>query len=89
MLLFALLFEKELFNRIELKAGELNIKSNLAMQKLGFIKVRVFRNHMIMPSGRIRNSVYYTVISDDWLATKPIMEARLKEKIEQNRYPLL
>lgn len=80
LLLLKFLFEQERFNRVELKADALNTASNIAMQKLGFVKEGVFRNHMIMPSGRIRNSIYYSIISDEWENTKAIIEARLKIK---------
>ena len=81
MLLFESLFEKENFNRVELKADGLNIKSNLAMQKLGLVKEGCFRNHIVMPSGRIRHSVYYSVISDEWMSTKKIIENRLEKNL--------
>ena len=74
------LFEKAGFTRVEFKTDELNISSNLAMQKLGFTKEGVFRKHLIMPSGRYRNSVYYSVIDEDWQQVKEIILNRLQKK---------
>ena len=81
LLLLEHLFEKENFNRVEFKTDELNIKSNMAMQKLGFVKEGKFRNHLVMPSGRIRHSIYYSVISNEWQDTKNQILRRLEEKI--------
>jgi len=81
LLLLEFLFEKEGFHRAELKADALNIKSNLAMQKLGFVKEGIFRRHMIMPSGRIRDSVYYSVVFDEWPQTKAHILKRLEGKM--------
>ena len=36
-----------------------------------------FRNHMVMPGGRLRHSNYYSVISEEW----PEVKARLEEKL--------
>jgi RimJ/RimL family protein N-acetyltransferase len=83
LLLLEYLFEKENFNRVEFKTDELNIKSNLAMQKLGFVKEGKFRNHFIMPSGRIRHSIYYSVIKEEWPDTKKLILNRLNEKMRQ------
>ncbi|KAB8038041.1 GNAT family N-acetyltransferase [Silvanigrella paludirubra] len=80
LLLLEYLFEKAGFTRVEFKTDELNISSNLAMQKLGFTKEGVFRKHLIMPSGRYRNSVYYSVIDEDWQQVKEIILNRLQKK---------
>jgi RimJ/RimL family protein N-acetyltransferase len=81
LLLLEFLFEKEGFNRVELKTDSLNIKSNIAMQKLGFKQEGTFRNHIIMPSGRIRHSVYYSVICEEWPETKKIIQERFEKKM--------
>ena len=84
LLLLEFLFEEEKFFRIEFKADELNISSNMAMQKLGFTKEGVFRKHYIMPSGRNRNSVYYSVIDSEWPDIKGVIKKRMKIKLSKN-----
>ena len=37
----------------------------------------IFRNHMVMPNGRIRHSVYFSVIDSEWPAVKARLEAML------------
>jgi len=36
-----------------------------------------FRNHMIMPGGRLRHSNYYSVTKEEWPDRKAKLEARL------------
>lgn len=81
LLLLEYLFEQEKFLRVEFKADELNIPSNMAMQKLGFTKEGIFRKHYVMPSGRSRNSVYYSVIDSEWEQVKNIIKKRLEIKV--------
>jgi RimJ/RimL family protein N-acetyltransferase len=80
LLLLSFLFEQMHFNRVELKTDEKNTASNMAMQKLGFVKEGLFRNHMVMPSGRIRHTVYYSIIPEEWADTKKLIQERLEKK---------
>ena len=60
--------------RIEFKTDSLNEKSRAALLRIGATEEGTFRNHMIMPGGRIRHSVYYSVTSDDWPRVKRHLE---------------
>ena len=59
-------FEKWRCLRVEFKTDELNEKSQRAIERLGAHREGVSRHHMIVESGRIRNSVYYSLINDEW-----------------------
>ncbi|WP_186645675.1 GNAT family N-acetyltransferase [Fluviispira vulneris] len=83
LLLLQYLFEILSLNRVEFKTDKLNLTSNLAMEKLGFVKEGVFRNHIIMPDGRLRDSVYYSVIKEEWAQTKKIIIDRFNKKLSQ------
>lgn len=63
-------FEKLRLNRIELKTGSLNLRSQRAMEKLGAVKEGVFRKYVLNTDGTIRDSVYYSFINDDWRTTE-------------------
>lgn len=63
-------FEVLKFNRVELKTDFLNGQSQRAMEKLGAIREGIFRRHCVTWSGRIRDSVYFSYILEDWPATK-------------------
>ena len=64
-------------NRVEFKTDSLNTKANPGLLGIGATYEGTFRNHMIMPGGRLRHSTYYSVIKDEW----PEVKARLEAKI--------
>jgi N-acetyltransferase len=65
--------------RVELKTDALNQKSRTAIARLGAVEEGTFRNHMIIPStGRVRHTVYYSIIDAEWLAIKANLTARLQ-----------
>ena len=59
-------FERMLFNRVELKTNILNQRSQKAMRKLGAIEEGVFRKHSINDDGTVRDSMFFSFINDDW-----------------------
>lgn len=63
--------------RVALKTDELNERSRAAIARLGAKEEGHFRNHMIVSSGRIRNSVYFSIIDSEWPEAKRRLEAML------------
>lgn len=63
--------------RVEFKTDSLNERSRAALLRLGAKEEGTFRNHMIMPSGRIRHSVYYSIIDPEWPEVKAHLERKL------------
>jgi RimJ/RimL family protein N-acetyltransferase len=63
--------------RVEFKTDSLNERSRAAILRLGAKEEGTFRNHMIMPDGRLRHSVYYSIIADEWPEVKARLEAKL------------
>jgi hypothetical protein len=61
--------------RVQLKTHHLNLTSRRAIERLGAVKWGVLRNHMIMPDGFYRYSVYYSIIASVWPGVKEIFEA--------------
>jgi RimJ/RimL family protein N-acetyltransferase len=52
--------------RVELKTDALNTRSRNAMLRLGCREEGTFRNHMITDAGRIRDTVYFSILADEW-----------------------
>lgn len=60
--------------RVEFKTDSLNEPSRRALLGIGATFEGIFRNHMVMPDGRMRHSAYYSVIDDEWPAVKAALE---------------
>lgn len=65
------------WNRVEFKLDATNARSWAAMRKLGAVEEGIHRAHMIMPDGRIRDSVWFSVTPADWPRVKAALDARL------------
>ncbi len=63
--------------RVELKTDALNARSRAAILRIGAREEGIFRNHMITASGRIRHTVYFSIIDSEWPAAKARLEAIL------------
>ncbi len=63
-------FEVLEINRVELKTDVLNWQSRKAISKLGATEEGIFRMHQVTSTGRVRDSVYYSIIADEWPAIK-------------------
>jgi N-acetyltransferase len=61
--------------RVQLKTDLINVRSQLAIERLGAVKEGVLRNHMVLPTGRIRHSVVYSIIDSEWPDVKARVEA--------------
>jgi RimJ/RimL family protein N-acetyltransferase len=66
--------------RVEFKTDSRNIRSQHALERIGAKYEGVLRNHLITPSGYIRDSVYYSVINTEWSAVKKKLEFLLHTK---------
>jgi RimJ/RimL family protein N-acetyltransferase len=70
-------FEELGANRVEFKTDSLNEKANPALLSIGATFEGTFRNHMVMPGGRLRHSNYYSVTREEWPDRKAKLEARI------------
>lgn len=64
--------------RVEFKTDSINIQSRNALLRVGAKEEGILRNHMIAPGGRIRHSVYYSIIDQEWKDVKRELEKKLK-----------
>ena len=66
--------------RVEFITDVLNQQSRAAILRLGAKQEGILRSHMIMPSGRVRDSVFFSVIAAEWPAVKSNLEEKLKRR---------
>ena len=63
--------------RVELKTNVLNARSRAAMLRIGAIEEGTLRKHMINADGSARDSMYFSVIDDEWPAVRARLEGIL------------
>jgi N-acetyltransferase len=71
-------------HRVEFKTDSLNERSRGALAAIGATFEGIFRNHMIMPDGRLRHSAWYSVTADEWPSVKARLQGRLEARIEDH-----
>src|SRR5215471_767842 len=64
--------------RVELITDVLNQQSRAAILRLGAKQEGILRKHMILPTGRVRDSVFFSVTDDEW----PDMKRRLASRLD-------
>ena len=67
--------------RVEFVTDVLNERSRAALARIGAKDEGVLRNHMIMPDGRHRDSVSFSIIEAEWPEIKANLEQKLKPSI--------
>jgi RimJ/RimL family protein N-acetyltransferase len=65
-------------HRVEFKTDSLNEPARGGLLGIGSTFEGIFRNHMIMPEGRLRHSAWYSVIAAEWPAVKARLEAAIR-----------
>jgi RimJ/RimL family protein N-acetyltransferase len=63
--------------RVELKTDSLNERSRAAILRIGAWEEGILRNHMITACGRIRHSVYFSIVDSEWPAVKARLESMM------------
>ncbi len=63
--------------RVELKTNVLNRRSRDAMLRVGCVEEGVMRKHAVRDDGVWRDTIYYSVLDDEWPAVKSRLEVLL------------
>ena len=66
--------------RVELKTDELNQRSRNAILRIGAKQEGIFRQHVICWDGRLRNSVWFSIIDSEWPQVKATLEQKLRRE---------
>ncbi len=71
-------FEDQGALRVQFAADGRNLRAQQAIERLGAVKEGVLRKHRTNHDGSVRDSVYYSILDDEWPAVKERLAARLK-----------
>ncbi|MEZ0114061.1 RimJ/RimL family protein N-acetyltransferase [Catenulispora sp. EB89] len=77
LLLLTHAFEDLGMGRVQWKTDHLNQRSQNAIARLGAQREGVLRRHRIRPDGTFRDSVYFSMLQDEWPAAKQRLTERL------------
>jgi RimJ/RimL family protein N-acetyltransferase len=64
--------------RVELKTDALNLKSRNAILRIGAKQEGTLRRHVVTWTGRVRDSVYFSILDSEWPSVKTTLEQKLK-----------
>jgi RimJ/RimL family protein N-acetyltransferase len=64
-------------NRVELKTDALNATSRNAIARIGGVQEGILRQHVVCASGRVRDTVYFSILASEWPAVRRRLDERL------------
>jgi RimJ/RimL family protein N-acetyltransferase len=79
LLQLAYAFEELGATRVALKTDARNERSQRAIERIGGVREGVLRKHLRLPDGFIRDTVYYSILADEW----PDARRRLEERLDR------
>jgi len=71
-------FEQLSCRRVEFKTDSRNVRSRAALRRIGAIEEGTLRHHMVLPDGRSRDSVYFSILATEWPGVRAHLEALLR-----------
>jgi N-acetyltransferase len=77
LLLLTHAFEALGCTRVELKTDALNVKSRAAILRIGATEEGTLRRHTRTARGRIRDTVYFSILDNEWPRVRAGLEERL------------
>src|SRR3954463_11615209 len=66
--------------RVELKTDALNQKSRNAILRIGAKEEGTLRRHLVTWTGRVRDTVYFSILDSEWPGVKLKLEAKLRNR---------
>lgn len=64
--LLGLCFERLGLQRVEFKTDVRNLRARAALKKIGCTEEGILRSHTLMHDGRRRDTIYYSILRDEW-----------------------
>lgn len=68
-------------HRVEFKTDGLNHRSQAALTAIGATREGTLRRHVVMDNGRVRDSVYFSVVWDEWPPVRQRLAARVETAV--------
>jgi N-acetyltransferase len=66
--------------RVELKTDALNERSRSAILRIGAREEGILRKHVVTWTGRVRDTVYFSIVDDEWPRVKAALEAKIERR---------
>ena len=70
--------------RVQFTTDELNEKSRAAILRIGARQEGIVRHERIMPDGRKRNSVRFSIIDSEWPEVRDALQEKMKRRIGES-----
>ncbi|QNS08370.1 GNAT family N-acetyltransferase [Streptomyces xanthii] len=84
LLLLTHAFEELGMGRVQWKTDHMNHRSRTAIARLGAQPEGILRRHRQRPDGTFRDSVYFSMLADEWPAAKAGLQSKLAKYAVRN-----
>lgn len=78
LLLLTQAFENQNFLRVTLKTDSENVRSQAAISRIGAKYEGTLRSHKMRADGTSRDSMYYSILNNEWPQVKAVLQAALR-----------
>lgn len=65
--------------RVQLNVDAINLRSRAAVLKLGAVQEGILRQNRVVWTGRVRDTVVFSILADEWPAVRTRLDGRLEE----------
>ncbi len=79
-LLLSLAFESWNLTRVQLKTDSRNLRSQKAIERFGAVREGTLRKDRVISDGYVRDTVFYSVLRDEWDSVKKVLTRKLNNK---------
>ena len=77
-------FDELHFERVEFKTDVLNVRARKGLEKIGATAEGTLRSHMTMWNNRRRDSIYYSVLNNEWQQIKNTIFKDIEKEYENS-----
>ena len=77
LLMLTYAFESWGMTRVSFNVDAINLRSQAAVAKLGGVREGILRQHAVVHTGRVRDTVVFSILTTEW----PVVRERLTERL--------